>query len=157
MTVACQRPSEDVADSSCDCWADDDWHQEAVSFQGDVTLYCSIRKQDQECKGYHMRFGCFVDPALDMVYQMGLFMDLAGTRPRAGCTKRTRPHALCPVCHPLFPKFQNGTGRALTLQRNPCPLPPSPVRCLPMPCLKQHQHHRFLWHLGIHEWPHRRN
>jgi len=54
---------------------------------------------------------------------MGLFMDLAGTRPRPGCVKRARPHATCTVCPPLFPKFQNGPGRVPTLHGNPQPSP----------------------------------
>ena len=32
-----------------------------------------------------MRFGKSTDPALDLNYQLGLFMDLAGTRPAATC------------------------------------------------------------------------
>jgi len=124
MTVGCQRPSEAAAATSCDWWFDDDWQQGAVSFQGGATLNCSIRKQDQERKGHHMRFGRSVDPQLDLVYQMGLFMDLAGTRPRAGCTKRARPHAFCPVCPPLFPKLQNGpSGTSLVLHARPQPSP----------------------------------
>ena len=46
------------------------------------------------------------DTALDLVYQMGQSMDLSGTRPRAGCVIRQRPHARCSVCPPLplFPQ-----------------------------------------------------
>ena len=54
---------------------------------------------------------------------MGLLIDLAGTRPRPGCVKRARPHATCTVCPPLFPKFQNGPDRVLTLHGNPQPSP----------------------------------
>ena len=88
-----------------------------------ATLNCSIRKQDQERKGHHMRFGRSADHDLDLVFQMGLFMDLAVTRPRPVSMKRARPHATCTVCPPLFPKFQNGTGRVLTLHKNPQPSP----------------------------------
>ena len=117
LTVGCQRPSEAAAATSCDWWFDDDWTRGLVSFQGGATLNCSIRKQDQARKGHHMRFGRSADPDLDLVFQMGLFMDLAGTRPRPGCVKRARPHATCTVCPPLFPKFQNGTDRVLTLHK----------------------------------------
>ena len=88
ITIGCQRPSEAAAAQSCDWWFDDDWRLGTVPFSGGATLNCSIRKQDQERKGHHMRFDRSADPSLDLVYQMGLFMDLAGTRPRAGCVKR---------------------------------------------------------------------
>ena len=120
-TVGCQRPSKAAAQTSCDMWFDDDWHRGLVSFQGGATLNCSVRKQDQERKGHHMRFGCSVDPALDLVYQLGLFMDMAGTRPRDGCVKRGGPHARCPVCPPLFPKLQRGPHNVFALHPNPRP------------------------------------
>ena len=120
-TMGCMRPDELRWTQSCDWWFDDDADRGLVSFRGGATLNCSQRKQDQTRKGHHMRFGCAADPELDLVYQMGLFFDLANLRPRAGCTKRDRPHALCPVCPPAFPKFQRGPGGSTVLHPRPRP------------------------------------
>ena len=68
-----------------------------------------------------MRFGCAADPELDLVYQLGLYFDMAGIRPRPGCTKAARPHARCPVCPPAFPKFQRGPGGTTVLHPRPKP------------------------------------
>ena len=65
-------------------------HPDLLSFRNSLVM-CTL------C----MRFGRAADPALDINHQLGLFMDLAGTRPRPGCTKSSRPGAQCPVCPPL--------------------------------------------------------
>ena len=64
-----------------------------------------------------MSFGRSRDPALDLVYQMGLFMDLAGTRPRPDCVKRARPHASCPVC-PANQSLPSAQGQQSVLLRS---------------------------------------
>ena len=73
---------------------------------GCTTLHCLTRKQDQERKGHQMRFGVATDPQLDVNFQLGLFMDLAGTRPRKDCNRRSGKR--CTVCPPLFPKLVKG-------------------------------------------------
>ena len=123
MTVGCMRPSEGAWSQTCDWWFNADARRGVVSFQGGATLNCGQRKQDQVRKGHHMRFGCAVDPELDLVYQMGLFFDLAGIRPRPGCTKEARPHSRCPVCPPALPKFQRGPGGTTVLHPRPKPSP----------------------------------
>lgn len=123
MTLGCMRPSEAAWLQSCDWWFDDDANRGLVSFRGGATLNCSQRKQDQERKGHHMRFGRANDPDLDLVFQMGLFFDMAGLRPRSGCTKRARPHAVCPVCPPAFPKFQRGPNGSSVLNSRPASSP----------------------------------
>ncbi len=40
-----------------------------------------MRKNDQERKGHHMRFGVSADPDLDLPFQLCLFMDLTCTHP----------------------------------------------------------------------------
>jgi hypothetical protein len=123
MTVGCMRPSEGAWSQTCDWGFDADANRGLVAFRGGATLNCSQRKQDQERKGHQMRFGRAVDPELDLVYQMGLFFDMAGIRPRQGCTKAARPHARCPVCPPAFPKFQRGPGGSTVLHPKPRPSP----------------------------------
>ncbi len=64
------------------------------------------RKQDQERKGHWMRFGKSADPALDINYQLGLFMDLAGTNP--GLRRRTPPRQEMPRVRAAFPQARKG-------------------------------------------------
>ena len=118
LTVGCQRPSEAAAATSCDWWFDDDWHRGLVSFQGGATLNCSICKQDQECKGHHMRFGRSEDPALDLVHQMGL---------RHSPTPRLRETGQAP-CHP--PTVSQVPERA-----RPRPYSAPKPSSLALPCL----------------------
>lgn len=122
-TIGCMRPCEVSWTQSCDWGFDADANRGLVAFRGGATLNCSQRKQDQVRKGHHMRFGRAADSELDLVYQMGLFFDMAGIRPRPGCTKAARPHALCPVCPPAFPKFQRGPGGTTVLHPRPRPSP----------------------------------
>jgi hypothetical protein len=42
-----------------------------------------------------MRFGKSTDPQLDINYQLGLFMDMANTRPSKSCTTGSRPGRRC--------------------------------------------------------------
>ncbi len=75
-----------------------------ISARGSSTLYTRKRKQDQERKGHHMRFGKSANPDLDVSHQMGLYMDQLDIRPLTTCTKPARPHARC-KCPPLFPRL----------------------------------------------------
>ncbi len=70
-----------------------------------------------------MRFGVSVDPELDLLYQLGLFMDAAGTRPRTICNGR--PNTRCTGCPPLFPKLTRGPDHDNTwvVAANPAPTP----------------------------------
>ena len=53
-----------------------------------------------------MRFGVATEPQLDINYQLGLFMGLAGTRPSKNCNRSSGKR--CTVCPPLFPKLVKG-------------------------------------------------
>ncbi len=57
-----------------------------------------------------MRFGKSADPALDINHQLGLFMNLAGTRPSPACAGDRLRGKRCLVCAPLFPKLVMGPG-----------------------------------------------
>ena len=87
------------------------------------TLVTPKRKQDQERKGHWMRFGKSQDPELDINYQLGLFMDLAGTRPNTACDAASNRGKRCRHCLPLFPKLLKGAGGAWALHPHPEPSP----------------------------------
>ncbi len=55
-----------------------------------------------------MRFGKSADPELDLNYQLGLFMDLAHTRPSSACAAGQLRGECCLACPPLFPKLLKG-------------------------------------------------
>ena len=106
---------------SCDLAYDSDYNLGFHQYQGCSTLTTISRKQDQVRKGHQMRFGVSNDPQLDLPFQLGRFMDEAGTRPRTNCTKLARPGSRCPVCPPLFPKLSRGANGAWTVDSNPVP------------------------------------
>ena len=103
-TVGIMRPAEVVAAQTCDYEFDGDFKKGLTKETGRSTLHTLKRKQDQERKGHHMRFGKSADPELDMNFQMGLYMDRLDIRPLATCTKAEKPHARC-KCSPLFPRL----------------------------------------------------
>jgi hypothetical protein len=70
-----------------------------------------------------MRFGKSADPALDINHQLGLFMDLAGTRPSPACAGDRLRGKRCLVCAPLFPKLAKGPGSSWVLHTDPNPSP----------------------------------
>ncbi len=115
------RPGEGALAQSCDFMPNADARKGLPLFEGCSTLCTLGRKQDQERKGHWMRYGRAADPALDINHQLGLFMDMAGTRPRPDCTKASRPGARCPVCPPFFPKLSRQTDGAWALHRFPTP------------------------------------
>ncbi len=87
---------------SCDLAYNSDNNLGLLPYQGCSTLTTISRKQDQICKGHQKRFGVSSDPQLGTPFQLGRFMDEAGTRPRTNCTKVARLCSRCPVCPPLF-------------------------------------------------------
>ncbi len=97
------RPAEGAAALPCDLDYNSDYNAGPHQHLGCTTLHCLTRKQDQERKGHQMRFGVATDPQLDVNYQLGLFMNLAGTRPCTDCNRC--PDKRCTVCPPLFPKL----------------------------------------------------
>ena len=121
LTMGCMRPGEGALAQSCDFIPNADARKGLPQFEGCSTLVTLGRKQDQERKGHWMRFGRAQDPTLDINHQLGLFMDMAGTRPRSGCTKASRPGARCPVCPPLFPKLCRQTDGSWALHHAPTP------------------------------------
>ena len=70
-----------------------------------------------------MRFGKAADPALDLNYQLGLFMDLAGTRPSTRCRKHALRGKRCPDCFPLIPKLVKYPNGSWVVTPNPKPSP----------------------------------
>jgi hypothetical protein len=84
-----------------------------------------MRKNDQERKSHQMRFRVSTDPQLDLLFQLGLFMDIAGTRPRTNCNGR--PNKRCTVCPPLFPiifRCQAPKGDPTVAHTTRAPAPP---------------------------------
>ena len=121
MTIGIMRPVEGSLAQTCDYEQDSDRNKGLTQFDGGSTLRTLFRKNDQIRKGHEMRFGKSAHPDLDINFQLGLLMDLLGTRPRPGCTKSTRPGRRCPVCPPLFPKLQLDASGKHVLADDPTP------------------------------------
>jgi hypothetical protein len=119
LTIGCMRPAEGAAALTCELVFNYDYNAGLRQYKGCVTLRCLMRKNDQERKGHQMRFGVSADPELDLLFQLGLFMDAAGTRPRTNCN--CRPNKRCTVCPPLFPKLTHGPGNTWVVAANPTP------------------------------------
>ena len=125
LTMGCMRPGEGAQAQTC-CVDFDSDHRKGLSQYKScstiTTLHC---KNDQERKlrrkGHWMRFGKSDDPDLDINHQLGLFMDLTGTRPSKACTALSRPGRRCTACPPLFPKLVRGPGDTWVLHSNPTP------------------------------------
>ena len=123
LTVGCMRPGEGARSTSCNLEFDSDYKKGLAAYKDCSTLLTNYRKQDQERKGHWMRFGKSVDPELDLNYQLGLFMDLAGTRPSTTCAARQLCGKGCRSCFPLFPKLTKGPGNSWVLHPDPTPSP----------------------------------
>jgi hypothetical protein len=120
-TMGCMRPGEVAMAQTCDLKFNGDYDKGLLQYKDCSTLCTLTRKQDQERKGHWMRFGVSDDPALDINYQLGLFMDMAGTRPGPGCSKRSRPGARCTSCFPLFPKLRRDGRGGWSVHPDPRP------------------------------------
>jgi hypothetical protein len=121
LTVGCMRPAEGAAALTCNLVFNSDYYAGLRQYLGCTTLHTLTRKQDQERKGHQMRFGVATDPQLDINYQLGLFMDMAGTRPHTNCNRG--PGKKCTVCPPLFPKLVRGPGGSWVVQAQATPTP----------------------------------
>ena len=121
MTMGIMRPVEGSLAQTCDFEPGGDCNKGLTQFEGGSTLRTLFRKNDQIRKGHEMRFGKSADPDLDINFQLGLLMDLLGTRPKPGCTKATRPGRRCPVCPPLFPKLRLDLSGKHVLADDPTP------------------------------------
>ena len=109
-TIGMFRPDTGRSLQSCDVFFNADALRGFPQFNGGASLNIAHSKTDQTRKGHTIRFGRSHNRSYDLVYQLGLWMDVAHLRPRPGCQKSSRKHARCPVCPPLFPKLQCGKG-----------------------------------------------
>ena len=71
-----------------------------------------------------MRFGKSTDPELDINHQLGLFLDMTGTRPSTNCQGVALQGRKCLTCPPLFPKLKRGANGTWALHPS---LEPSPT------------------------------
>ena len=122
-TICCLRPMEGARLQSCDIFFDFDMACGSPDYEGTAAVNVMSRKNDQARKGHHPRIGRSNSDALDLVHQLRIFMTQADIAPRAGCRKRQRPHARCPVCPPLFPLSSRGAHRETLMSHRP----PSPA------------------------------
>jgi hypothetical protein len=133
------RPAEGAAALTCKLVFDHDYNAGLRQYKGCATLRCLMRKNDQERKGHQMRFWVSTDPELDLLFQLGLFMDAAGTRPRTNCNGRLNKR--CTVCPPLFPKLTRGPNHPWVVAADPTPTPAlvssmvSAVSCVALPAV----------------------
>ena len=123
LTMGCMRPAEGAQAQTCNVGFDSDFLKGLTQYKGCSTLTTLYRKNDQERKGHWMRFGKSADPELDINYQLGLFMDIAGTRPSKACSAATRRGRRCTACFPLFPKLVRGPGPGDSWVLHPDPVP----------------------------------
>ena len=121
ITIGCMRPGEGAAATSCCLVFDSDFLKGLPQYKDCSTLTTLRRKNDQERKGHWMRFGKSIDPQLDINHQLGLFMDMAGTRPRTHCQAAALKGKKCLTCPPLFPKLVSGPGDTWALHKDPQP------------------------------------
>ena len=123
LTIGCMRPCEGARATSCCLAFDSDFHKGLPKFKDCSTLATILRKQDQERKGHWMRFGKSTDPDLDLNYQLGLFMDMIGTRTRTHCAGESLRGKQCLTCAPLFPKLARAPNGAWAVHASPTPSP----------------------------------
>ena len=123
LTMGCMRPGEGAQAQTCCVGFDSDYRKGLTQYKGCSTITTLYRKNDQERKGHWMRFGKSLDPELDINHQLGLLMDLLGTRPGTACTAASRPGRRCTACPPLFPKLTRATGDVWALHSDPVPTP----------------------------------
>ena len=121
LTIGCMRPGEGARATTCCLVFDSDFLKGLPAYKDCSTLSTLIRKNDQERKGHWMRFGKSADPELDLNFQHGLFMDLAGTRPRTHCQAEALKGKQCLCCHPLFPKLLKRADGSWGLHPTPQP------------------------------------
>jgi hypothetical protein len=105
VCIGCMRPGEGAQATSCNLQFDSDFLKGLLEYKDCSSLVVNKRKQDQERKGHWMSFGKSADPELDLNYQLGLFMDLAHTRPSSACAATQLRGKRCLTCPPLFPKL----------------------------------------------------
>jgi hypothetical protein len=85
LTIGCMLLANGAAALTCELVFNANYQAGLCQYLNCATLHCLMRKNDQEQKGHHMRFGVSTDPDLDLPFQLGLFMDLTCTRPRTNC------------------------------------------------------------------------
>jgi hypothetical protein len=123
LTMGCMRPGEGARTTTCNLLFNSDYNKGLKQYLDCSTLITNQRKNDQERKGHQMRFGKSQDSELDINHQLGLFMDLAGTRPDPECQGAALRGRRCPKCKPLFPKLLRGPDNAWVLHPDPEPTP----------------------------------
>ena len=123
LTIGCMRPCEGARATTCCLIFNADFLKGLREFQDCSTLTTVKRKQDQERKGHWMRFGKSTDPELDINHQLGLFLDMTGTRPRTNCQGVALQGRKCLTCPPLFPKLKRASNGTWTLHPSPEPSP----------------------------------
>ena len=121
LSLGCMRPGEGALATSCNLEFDSDFRKGLLQYKDGSTLYTPFRKNDQERKGHWMRFGKSSDPDLDINFQLGLFMDLAGTRPSPACEAVRNRGKRCRFCSPLFPKLKRLPDGSWSVDNDPRP------------------------------------
>ena len=84
MTISIMSPIEGSLAQTCDY--EQDRSCGPTQPDGGFTLRTHFRRNEQIRRGIEIRFGKSVDPNLDINFQLGLLMDLLGTRSKPGCT-----------------------------------------------------------------------
>ena len=111
LTICCSRCEDGANLQSGDLWLDFDERASYSRFRGAAALNVNVQKNEQFRQGHQPHMGVALDPRLDVIQQLLTIIRLLALQPRPGCTKRAKPGARCPVCHPLFPRWLVRAGR----------------------------------------------
>ena len=121
-TICCLRVSELLALQVCDLWFDFHAGYGIPGFLGTLAVHIARRKNDCERKGHHPAVGRALEPDLDLVHQLNVWLRNHGLRVSTLCQKSAYPAFPCPHCPPLFSRLGNGPACRPT----PTPVPLSP-------------------------------
>ncbi len=106
-TICCLRVSELLALQICDLWFDFHAGYGIPGFLGTLVVHISRCKNDCERKGHHPAVGRALDPDLDLVHQLKVWLRNHGLRVSSLCQKSANPAFPCPHRPPLFSRLGN--------------------------------------------------
>jgi hypothetical protein len=118
-TICCLRVAEVASLQVCDIWFDFHTGYGIPGYQGTAAIHVGRRKNDCERKGHHPALGRSHDPALDLVFQLRMWLISNHLAVSPLCQKQANPAFRCPHCHPLFSRLQNGPAGTHIVSHTP--------------------------------------
>ncbi len=121
-SAASESQNSSPSKSNCDLWFDFHAGYGIPGFLGTLAVHIARRKNDCERKGHHPAVGRALDPDLDLVHQLKVWLRNHGLRVSPLCQKSANPAFPCPNWPPLFSRLENGAA----CRSNPTLVPLSP-------------------------------